>query len=282
MRKLLTVLFISAVLNYSATAGNPEAAKMKITRERADYPGAFADFTPINHLKFRIHKPDTIVIHWVGEGTAAGAVRWFLNPDSRVSAHFIINQTGEVVQMVKLRDTAWHCTRRIEPLGGMNNPRTIGIEHEATWNNPELWFTDSMLKASADLVRFLCEKYQIPMRFGSPGILGHSNMPGCLDKNCPGNFPWERFWFYLTGKDRLDFTPYPNEEKPMPAKVVKKSGLLQKPDLKSKLLRKFKIGDQILLTGQYKEWYTAKPANGDSIEGFVLDSDVWFSRRGNE
>ncbi|MDD5092043.1 MAG: peptidoglycan recognition family protein, partial [Candidatus Wallbacteria bacterium] len=90
-----------------------------------DYPGAVPAFSQVNHLKFRIHPIDTIVIHWVGEGTADSAVRWFKNPASRVSAHFVIDRSGRVSQVIKVRDTAWHCTRRTDPPGGMNNPRSI-------------------------------------------------------------------------------------------------------------------------------------------------------------
>ncbi|MDD5090863.1 MAG: hypothetical protein PHQ23_08095, partial [Candidatus Wallbacteria bacterium] len=137
---------------------------------------------------------------------------------------------------------------------------------------------DDMLRSSAELARFLCSTYDIPIRFGSPGILGHSNMPGCSDKNCPGNFPWERFWSYLTGKDRLDITPLEYVEPLAVATVIKgKAFLRQKGSPDSDVLQELLFGDKIVLTGQYKEWYTGRIEGSDS-EGFILDSDVWFPR----
>jgi N-acetyl-anhydromuramyl-L-alanine amidase AmpD len=42
-------------------------------------------------------------------GTAGGGtVEWFLNPTSKVSAHYVVGQEGSVTQMVSEDDTAWH------------------------------------------------------------------------------------------------------------------------------------------------------------------------------
>lgn len=277
----LSLLLFLASGVYSTESPSGLAAENPVFKnisDELDYPAAVPEFTKINHLKFRIHPIDTIVIHWIGEGTAPWAVRWFHDPKSRVSAHFVIDRKGKVSQVVKTRDTAWHCTKRTDPPGGMNNPRTIGIEHEATIAHPEWWFSDEMLKSSADLCRFLCQKYNIPMRFGCPGILGHSNMEGCSDKNCPGNFPWERFWFYLTGHDRLDFYDVPAEKKTMKATVILENALLKKKgDPASETLKELTFGDSIELTGQYKDWYTAR-IPGDTAEGFIPDAAVWFPR----
>ena len=48
------------------------------------------------------------VIHWTA-GNFAGAMDWFMNPASKVSAHFLISVTGTILQMVDPRYIAWHC-----------------------------------------------------------------------------------------------------------------------------------------------------------------------------
>lgn len=46
-----------------------------------------------------------LVLH----GTAGGGtVSWFQNSASQVSAHYVVEQDGRVVQMVSEDDTAWH------------------------------------------------------------------------------------------------------------------------------------------------------------------------------
>ncbi len=63
-----------------------------------------------------------IVIHITDGGARIdGPISWFQNPESRVSAHYIVGQDGEVVQMVHDRDIAWHANSA--------NGDTIGIEH---------------------------------------------------------------------------------------------------------------------------------------------------------
>lgn len=53
-------------------------------------------------------EPELVVIHFTGGDSVSGALNWFLNPASKVSAHFIVGKGGEVVQCVSLKDVAWH------------------------------------------------------------------------------------------------------------------------------------------------------------------------------
>ncbi|MDD2716924.1 MAG: N-acetylmuramoyl-L-alanine amidase [Candidatus Wallbacteria bacterium] len=153
-----------------------------------DYPDAKAAFTPYNHVDGRSHSIDTWVVHYISEGTYAGAISWFNNPDAKVSAHFCIRHTdGEITQVVKVGDTGWHCGASN---GQSNNQRSIGIEHEVTVAHPEWWDSQPQLQGSAKLTRFFCDKYGIQIRHAFPGIVGHKEMPGC-NTDCPANCPWD-------------------------------------------------------------------------------------------
>ncbi len=100
----------------------------------ADYPDAISYLTPCNHTEGRQgYEIDTWVNHWIGVGTYAGAISWFHNCSSKVSAHFVISKEGEITQVVKVKDKAWHCGAYGQP----NNQRSIGVEHEATLTNPD-------------------------------------------------------------------------------------------------------------------------------------------------
>lgn len=123
-----------------------------------------------------------ILIHTV-EGSLKGCVSWFKNAESKVSAHFVVGFSGDIVQMVKEADIAWHAG-----IWKMNT-ESIGIEHEG-YASKDLW-TNEQYEASATLVAYLCKKYGIPI--DRKHLLGHSEVtPG--RKTDPGpHFDWDRF-----------------------------------------------------------------------------------------
>ncbi|MFA5782710.1 MAG: N-acetylmuramoyl-L-alanine amidase, partial [Bacteroidales bacterium] len=158
----------------------------------ADYGPALTNLTPCNYTPGRTHSIDTWVHHYIGTGTYAGAISWFHNctTPANASAHFVIRSSdGEITQCVLVADKAWHCGVT-DPSGVYNNARSIGVEHEATAANPALWNSTPMLQASATMVCYFCNLYNIPATFHtSPGICGHNEMPGTAT-SCPGALPW--------------------------------------------------------------------------------------------
>jgi len=94
--------------------------------------------------------PTGIVIHET-EGAYAGAVGWFEQAKSQVSAHFVVNEDGtEVTQMVAYADAAWHAVNA--------NPYTIGIEMAGEKANP---LKPAQIQATANLVAYLCHRFGI-------------------------------------------------------------------------------------------------------------------------
>jgi AmpD protein len=90
--------------------------------------------------------PKMIVIHWVA-GSFASAVLTFNKGLRKASAHFVINFDGEIVQMVSLKNRAWHAgTSYTEKFGGSCNEYSIGIElagppsfiHLENWDNRQI------------------------------------------------------------------------------------------------------------------------------------------------
>jgi len=165
-----------------------------------DYGPAISYITPCNFTESRNHVVDTWVNHWIGVGTYAGAISWFHNCDAEVSAHFVIRSSdGEITQVVRVANTAWHCGASGYPY---NNSRSIGVEHEATITNPELWNSMPMLTASAEMASYFCNLYSIPKTLSLPGIRGHNDMPG-TNTDCPGNLPWFT-WMTLLDENYAD------------------------------------------------------------------------------
>jgi N-acetylmuramoyl-L-alanine amidase len=90
---------------------------------------AWIDWRPSpHHSSRRGRRVAAIVYHYTAGPTQAGTVSWFQNPQSRVSAHYVIGRNGRIVQMVRLNRAAWHAGRSI--LAGRRgvNRFSIGIE----------------------------------------------------------------------------------------------------------------------------------------------------------
>ncbi|NEP60691.1 MAG: peptidoglycan DD-metalloendopeptidase family protein [Symploca sp. SIO2G7] len=136
-------------------------------------PSVKFDESP-NHTKGRAGQTiDTIFLHNT-DGSFRGTVSWFKNPASQVSAHYVISRQGEIIQMVKDEDTAWHAGRRSD------NRRSIGIEHEATKIKRGL--TKAMESASIALVKYLMQQHDIPIS----RVLPHrQDWGGSVSTNCP-------------------------------------------------------------------------------------------------
>ncbi len=170
--------------------------KSNLNTKSTEYGPALTNLAPnCNYATGRTHTIDTWVMHYVGTGTYAGAISWFLNCSASVSAHFVIRSSdGEITQCVSVANTAWHCGVSGYPY---NNSRSIGIEHEATAANPGLWNSIPMLQASATMACYFKNIYDFPATQNtSPGICGHNSMPG-TSTACPGALPWSTWFSYF-------------------------------------------------------------------------------------
>ena len=125
---------------------------MTCLQKGPDYPPAIWDPAPECNWEERTKQVSAVVIHYT-EGTYAGCISWFKNCDSEVSAHYVIRSVdGQVTQMVREKDKAWHARTA--------NGYTIGIEHEA-YGNIWSFFTEEMYQSSSDLIRDICSRYAI-------------------------------------------------------------------------------------------------------------------------
>jgi N-acetylmuramoyl-L-alanine amidase/CARDB len=186
-----------------------------------DYsPALFNSAANCNYATGRANSIDTWVNHWIATGTYLGTISWFQtcpcpsgtcpsncpgnyrgcngsSPIGASSAHFVIkNSNGEITQMVAVANTAYHCGA-----SGFaaNNPRSIGVEHEATAANPGMWNSAPMLSASATMACYFKQQFGFPTtQNASPGICGHNDMPG-TSTTCPGSIPWSTWFSYFTG-----------------------------------------------------------------------------------
>jgi len=115
-----------------------------------------------------------IIIHDV-EGSYQSAIKTFLGK-SYVSSHYVIDSTnGNVTEMVHPENVPWHAGN------WYFNSHSIGIEHSGFAVEGATWYSEQMYQASAKLVKYLAERYDIPL--DRQHILGHDDLPGLAPSN---------------------------------------------------------------------------------------------------
>ncbi|HUS26068.1 MAG TPA: N-acetylmuramoyl-L-alanine amidase [Nevskiaceae bacterium] len=130
-------------------------------------PADYGNYDPANRPKDM--KIKYIVIHDT-EGSYQSAIDWFQNPASYVSCNYVIRSNdGAVTEMVRPKDVSW-CAG-----DWYVNMHSINIEHEGFSAQGTAWYTEAMYRSSAKLVRYLADKYNIPL--DRQHIVGHDNVP---------------------------------------------------------------------------------------------------------
>jgi len=110
-----------------------------------------------------------IVIHDT-EVNYAGTLAIFQNPLAYVSTHYVLRASdGHIAQMVETKNVAWHAGNWYV------NGHAIGLEHEGFAIEGATWYSEQMYHASAKLVRYLAQKYHIPL--DRAHIIGHDDIP---------------------------------------------------------------------------------------------------------
>ncbi|HZT41759.1 MAG TPA: N-acetylmuramoyl-L-alanine amidase [Chthonomonadaceae bacterium] len=102
-----------------------------------------------------------IVLHATVVPTVEETIQHFLNPGSKVSAHFIVGKNGRVVQMVPVERRAWHAGASV--LDGVShvNDYSVGIEM-VNRNDGKDPYPPEQLMAVAGIIRYLRSRYTIP------------------------------------------------------------------------------------------------------------------------
>ena len=134
-----------------------------------------------NQIKF-------LIFHYTGMKTEKAAIDRLTDIKSRVSAHYLIKQNGEIITLVPDLYTAWHAGKSVWKNYSSLNKDSIGIEivnpgHDINYKE----FSKIQLAALVRLSKFLIKKYRI----NSKNILGHSDIAPERKKDPGEKFPWK-------------------------------------------------------------------------------------------
>ena len=130
---------------------------------------------------------DMLILHYTGMPNGQGAESWLTNPASQVSSHYLVHESGEIVQMVIEEKRAWHAGKSCWSGLSDLNSASIGIEivnpgHEFGYRA----FPGQQITAVIALCQDILRRRTIsPQR-----VLAHSDIAPAR-KEDPGElFPW--------------------------------------------------------------------------------------------
>ena len=131
---------------------------------------------------------DMLVLHYTGMQSAKAAIDWLRNEASEVSCHYVVEESGNILQLVPENKRAWHAGKSEWQGIKDTNSRSVGIEivncgHDHGYPD----FPKKQISSVIELCRDISKRHPIPPR----NVVAHSDVsPG--RKQDPGEkFPWD-------------------------------------------------------------------------------------------
>jgi N-acetylmuramoyl-L-alanine amidase len=130
-------------------------------------------------------RPSLIVLHYTGMESASAALEKLCDPAAEVSAHYLVSEGGEVLQLVEEEQRAWHAgAGSWRGLGDINS-RSIGIELANTAGHP---FPEPQMRVLERLMAEIMDRWAIPPE----GVIAHSDMAPARKVDPGPRFDWRR------------------------------------------------------------------------------------------
>ena len=114
-------------------------------------------------------KPDIVVIHYTAMQDTSAACDMLCDPETEVSAHYLIDEGGHIISLVPEAMRAWHAGVGAWGYVTEVNSYSIGIELANTGRTP---FAAAQMDALVDLLKGIKARWDIrPER-----VIGHSDL----------------------------------------------------------------------------------------------------------
>jgi N-acetylmuramoyl-L-alanine amidase len=143
--------------------------------------------TPSPNFDERSLPVTLLVLHYTGMQDAASALARLTDPEAKVSAHYLVAEDGQIVQMVEEDMRAWHAGKSYWRGLTDINSASIGIEivnpgHEFGYRP----FPEAQMESVMWLTRKVVHRHRITRG----NVVGHSDVAPAR-KQDPGElFPW--------------------------------------------------------------------------------------------
>jgi len=149
--------------------------------------------SPNFELRRGVGQPDMLLLHYTGLKSCAKAIDWLSRPESKVSCHYVVDEAGQITQMVAEDQRAWHAGLASWHDETDINSASVGIEvHNAGHELGYPEFPEAQMLALEALCADIIARHGIrPER-----VLAHSDVAPKRKKDPGEKFPWAR----LAGK----------------------------------------------------------------------------------
>jgi len=130
---------------------------------------------------------DILLLHYTGMTSTALAIERLCDPAARVSSHYVVEECGDVLQLVPESCRAWHAG--LSSWEGVSdiNSRSIGIEIANpghSYGYPD--FPEVQVAAVIALCRDIMQRHRIR----AERVLGHSDVAPQRKRDPGEKFPW--------------------------------------------------------------------------------------------
>jgi N-acetylmuramoyl-L-alanine amidase len=135
--------------------------------------------------------PDLVVLHYTGMESADAALARLCDPrgSERVSAHYVVDEDGTILQLVPEARRAWHAGEGSWAGAGDINSRSIGVEivnpgHDFGYPAFPARQIDALIALLGDIVARRAVR--------ADRVLAHSDVAPARKRDPGEKFPWER------------------------------------------------------------------------------------------
>ncbi|MEM9741002.1 MAG: N-acetylmuramoyl-L-alanine amidase [Pseudomonadota bacterium] len=125
------------------------------------------------------------MLHYTEMASCDDALERLCDPEAEVSAHYLISEHGEVLQLVAEDQRAWHAGEGTWRGQSDINSRSVGIELANRGVTP---FSALQMDALEALLPKIMERWAIPKQ----GVIGHSDFAPTRKADPGRRFDWRR------------------------------------------------------------------------------------------
>lgn len=136
-------------------------------------------------------RTEILLLHYTGMLTGEAALERLCDREAKVSSHYLVFESGEVVQMVPEALRAHHAGESWWQGADDVNSRSIGIEIENPGHDfgyPD--FPEQQIEAVIALCRDILARHRIPPQ----NVLAHSDVAPTRKQDPGEKFPWQRLY----------------------------------------------------------------------------------------
>jgi len=140
-----------------------------------------------NYNERRVDTIDMIILHYTDTIDSRDSIDIMTHPDREVSAHYLIDENGDIIQLVEKANRAWHAGQSFWRGITDINSHSIGIEIQNPGHGHGYReFPEEQMDSVLILCQDLVSQYDIPAH----NILAHSDIAPARKKDPGELFDW--------------------------------------------------------------------------------------------